>query len=121
MKGDDIAARLLDFAVRVIRMVSELPKNQVGKHVGGQILRCGTSSGANYEEARGGQSRADFIHRLSISWREMRESCYWLKLTERAQLVKPTRMQNLLREGLELSAILGKSLSTAKRKTNNGS
>lgn len=69
VKGDDISMRLLDFAVRIIRLVAELPKNVVGKHVAGQLIRSGTSAGANYEEARGGQSRADFIHKLALSWR----------------------------------------------------
>lgn len=69
MKGDDLSERLLDFAARVLRLVDALPKNLIGRHIGGQLLRCGTSAGSNYEEARGGESRADFIHKLALSWK----------------------------------------------------
>ena|SRR5437660_7248702 len=108
------AERLLDFAVRVIRLVGALPKNQLGKHIGGQLVRSGTSSGANYEEARGAESRADFVHKLGVSWKEIRETWYWLKVIHRAELVKPTRSEKLLGEAKELTAILGKSLATAR-------
>src|SRR5689334_8327438 len=89
MKGDDISERLLDFAVRVLRLVQALPKNTAGRHVGGQLIRCGTSAGSNYEEARGAESRADFVHKLAICWKETRESWFWLRLVHRAALVKP--------------------------------
>jgi four helix bundle protein len=114
MKGDDIAERLLDFAVRIIRLVGALPKNQLGKHISGQLVRSGTSTGANYEEARGAESRADFVHKLGVSWKEIRETWYWLKVIHRAQLVKPTRVEKLLGEAKELTAILGKSLATTR-------
>ena len=76
MKGDDIAERLIDFAVRIIRLGAALPKNQVGKHIAGQVIRSGTSVGANYEEARGAESRADFIHKVTIALKELRESLF---------------------------------------------
>jgi four helix bundle protein len=115
MKGEDISERLLDFGVRIIGLVHALPKTVVGKHVGGQLIRCGTSAGANYEEARGAESRADFMHKLGVSWKEERESCYWLRLIHRARLVDPKRIEDLLQEACELSAILGKSLGTARK------
>jgi four helix bundle protein len=62
--GDDISERLLDFAVRVIKLVNVLPKTVVGRHIAGQLVRSGTSCGSNYEEARGAESRADFVHRF---------------------------------------------------------
>ena len=62
MKGDDISDRLVDFAVRIINLVKSLPKDFVGKHIGNQLLKSGTSAGANYEEARGAESSADFIY-----------------------------------------------------------
>ena len=89
MKGDDIADRLLDLGVRVMRLVEALPRTMAGKHLAGQLLRSGTSAGANYEEARGAESRADFIHKLGIAWKETRESLYWLKLIHRSALIKP--------------------------------
>jgi four helix bundle protein len=121
MKGEDISTRLEDLAVRMVKLVLALPKNQVGRHVGGQLLRCGTSAGANYEEARGGQSLADFIHKLAVAWKEIREACFWLKIVQRTQLVKPSRIDELLTEAGELSAILGKSLTTAKNRAKNSS
>jgi four helix bundle protein len=115
MKGDDISERLLDFAVRVLRLVQALPKNVAGRHVSGQLVRSGTSAGSNYEEARGAESRADFVHKLAISSKETRESSFWLRLVHRAALVKPDLVTSLIREAEELSAILAKSLSTARR------
>ena len=114
MKGHDLSDRLLNFAVRVIRLVAALPKSQAGKHVGGQLLRSGTSAGANYEEARGAGSRSDFIHKLSVSWKETRETWYWLKVIHKAELVKPGLVDGLIEEAKQLSAILGKSLATAR-------
>jgi four helix bundle protein len=116
MKGDDIAERLLEFAVRVLRLAQALPKNAAGRHVGGQILRCGTSAGANYEEARGAESRADFVHKLGVSWKEARESWYWLRVIHRAELVSRARIENLIQEAGELCAILATSIKTARKK-----
>lgn len=118
MKGDDLSDRLLGFAVRVIRLVQALPKNPVGKHIGNQLIRSGTSTGANYEEARGAESRPDFVHKLGVAWKEVRESWYWLRLIHKAQLLKPELVEKLLQEARELSAILGSSLITAKKGTN---
>jgi four helix bundle protein len=117
MKGDDIAERLLDFAVRVLRLGQSLPKTAIGRHVGGQLLRCSTSAGSNYEEARGGESRADFTHKLGVSWKEARESWYWLRLVHRAELLKPSSVENLIQEAKELSSILASSLKTVRKKS----
>ena len=116
MKGDDISERLLDFAVRILRLVQALPNNLPGKHISGQFLRCGTSAGANYEEARGGESRADFIHKLGIAWKEMRESWYWLRIIYRSQIIKPALVEKLMQESDQLSRILSRSQITAKTK-----
>jgi len=120
MKGDDISERLLDFAVRVLRLVSSLPRNVVGRHVAAQLLRCGTSGGANYEEGRGAESRADFVHKLGVCWKETRESGYWLRLIHRSSLVKPPRVEDLIQEAGELSAILATSIKTARKNTSAG-
>ena len=119
MKGDDLSDRLLDFGVRVLRLVQALPKGLAGRHVAGQLVRSGTSAGANYEEARGAESRADFIHKMGISWKETRETWYWLRLIHKAELLKPSLVEKLIQEANELSAILGKSLATAKSKKDN--
>jgi four helix bundle protein len=115
MKGDDISDRLLDLAVRIMRLVQALPKTIGGKHVTTQLLRSGTSAGANYEEARGAESRSDFIHKLGVAWKETRESLYWLKLIHRSQIIKPKLVENLLRETEALSKILARSINTARR------
>jgi four helix bundle protein len=121
MKGDDISERLLEFAVRVLRLIQALPNTLAGRHVSGQLLRCGTSAGSNYEEARGGESRADFIHKLGIAWKEMRESWYWLRVIYRSELIKPSLVEKLVQESDELSRILSRSQTTAKqRKINKG-
>jgi len=114
MKGDDISERLLDFGVRVLKLSSALPKNYVGRHIAQQLLRCGTAAGANYEEGRGAESRADFIHKLGVSWKETREAWYWLRLIHKSALVKPQRLEHLLLEVDALARILSKSLTTAK-------
>ncbi len=113
MKGDDIAERLLDFGVRVIRLADALPKRLAGKHVGAQLLRCGTSAGANYEEGRGAESRADFVHKLGVARKETREASYWLRLVQRVNLVKPDLVAKLVQEANELCAILAASVKTA--------
>ncbi len=114
MKGDDIAERLIDFAVRIIILVKALPKTAVAKHIGGQLLRSGTSAGANYEEARGAESKADFVHKMGIVLKELLESRYWLKVIDRAQLLPHTRLQDILSEIEELCKMIGKSVLTAK-------
>ena len=116
MRGDDLSQRLLDFGVRVIRLVQALPKNIAGKHVAGQLLRSGTSSGANYEEARGAESKQDFIHKFAFAWKEARESWYWLRLVAKSEMVKPPLVAKLHLEADELSRILSKSLETARRR-----
>ena len=114
MKGDDIADRLLTFAAEVLLVVSEFPSDQAGKHVARQVTRSGTAGGANYEEARGAESRADFAHKVSVAAKEVRESVYWLRLAERVGLSRSPRLSTLIREGKELSAILESSANTAR-------
>ena len=115
-RGDDLARRFLSFAVRVIKLVNALPKNAIGGHIGIQLLRAGTSTGANYEEARGAESRADFVHKVSIVHKEIKECRFWLRLIHEAAIVKPGRVQPLLQECEELCAITGKSVMTAKKR-----
>jgi four helix bundle protein len=122
MKGDELSERFLEFAGRVVHLACALPPSKAGRHIGGQLLRSGTAIGANYEEARGGESRADFIHKLGVAWKEARETWYWLRLIQKIQLVKPSRIDSILQESNQIAAILGKSLKTAKtrkpRRTN---
>jgi four helix bundle protein len=111
-----LSERLLDFAVRVIRLVKALPKSVEGRHVARQILRSGTSPGANYEEACGAESRRDFAHKIGVVLKELKETRYWLRLARHVPLVKPvSRLDAILDETEQLVAIFGKSVSTARR------
>lgn len=86
-RGYELTERLLDFAAQIIKLIDLLPKTTVGKYVSGQILRSGTSPGSNYEEACGAESKADFIHKLGIVLKELKESRFWLRLIKRLRLV----------------------------------
>lgn len=115
-KSDELANRLLDFTVRIIKLVKFLPNTIVGKHIGGQLLRSGTSPGSNYEESRGAESRADFIHKLGIVLKELKERRFWLKVIQRSEILEPERVASLIQECEELCAIIAKSILTAKNK-----
>ncbi len=117
MKGDDIANRLVDVGARVINVVDALPDRLTGRHVAGQLIRCATSAGSNYEEARGAESQRDFTHKLGISVKELAETRYWLRLIARARLVKPDRLTELLGDVDQLCRILGASQFTARRRS----
>ena len=115
---NDLSGRLLDFAAEIIELVVRLNRTAVGRHIGGQLIRSGTSAGANYEEACGAESRADFIHKLQLVLKELRESVYWLRLIERAGLIPgiDPKLLALLQEVRELTNIVAKSVVTAKKK-----
>lgn len=113
---DDLAERLLDFAVRIIKLVNALPKTVIGKHIGGQLMRSGTSSGSNYEEARGAESRGDFVHKLGIVLKELKESRFWLRVIHRTEILRPQLIEPLVQECEELIAIIARSIMTAKAK-----
>lgn len=117
MKGDDISARLEAFAVAAMGVAGELPRNLAGRHVAGQLIRSGTSPGANYEEARAAESRADFVHKLGIALKELRESRYWLRVSARSRLLPPDRVEPAAKEADELCRIIGCSIATCRRRT----
>jgi four helix bundle protein len=109
--------RLLEYGVRIIKLAESLPKTLVGRRIGDQLLRSGTSAGANYEEAQGAESKEDFIHKLQVALKELRESNYWLRLLAKSGKVPSNRMQSLLDESTQLRAMLSKAVATAKGKT----
>ncbi len=113
-RGEDIAERLLDFAARVGKLVDALPDTRLGRHIAAQLVKSGTSPAPNYEEARGSESKKDFVHKLGICLKELRESCCWLRLIIKAELLPDSRLALLLDEGQQLSAIVAKSIVTAK-------
>lgn len=112
----DLGERLLDYGARIIKLVESLPNTLVGRRVADQLLRRGTSIGANYEEARGVESKDDFVHKLQIALKELRESNYWLRLLVKSGKISAERMADLLGESNQLCAILSKSVATAKGK-----
>lgn len=114
--GDDIAERLLMFGAASVRVARVLPADSVSRHIALQLVKAATSSGANYEEARGAESRADFIHKLGVALKEMKESRYWLRIIQLAFTPPPQGLEPLLQESGELGAILGRSVITAKQK-----
>ena len=116
--GDDIADRLLDLAAGVLGLLPELADRPNGKNVVKQLERCGSAGGANYEEARGAESPADFIHKVRVALKEVRETQYWLKLIAKAKLVEGAdrRLTPLINEAGELIAILTASATTARRR-----
>ena len=108
--------RLLEYGARIIKLVECLPNTLVGRRVAEQLLRSGTSAGANYEEAKGAESKEDFVHKLQIALKELRESSYWLRLLVKSGEIPAQRMNNLLDESDQLRAMLSKSVATAKGK-----
>jgi four helix bundle protein len=113
----DLEERLIDFAVRIIRIAESLPKTKVGNHIAGQLIRCGTSPAPNYGEAQSAESRPDFIHKMKVSLKELRETRVWLFIIVRANLIRPTsKLEPLINENNELISIFVTSIITAKQK-----
>ena len=115
-KGDQLSERMLDFVVAVVKIVDSLPKTVAGRHIGEQLLDAGTSCGANYEEGCGAESRSDFIHKMSIVLKELKETRYWLRLILRTKMSAQAFTECTLDECRQLCAIIGKSVSTARKK-----
>jgi four helix bundle protein len=117
-KGDDIADRLLALAAAVIRLLPLLLERPAARSIVKQLERCGPAGGANYEEARGAESPADFVHKVRIALKEVRETRYWLKLVFRAELLdSPDSLTRLINEATELIAILTASANTARQRS----
>ena len=115
MEKHEFGERLQDLAVWIITMSNSLPRTLVGRHIALQVLRSGTLAGANYCEARGAESRADFAHKMQIVVKELRETLFWIETSRRAKLWSPGRFDSLTREVNELISIGVKSVLTAKR------
>jgi four helix bundle protein len=114
MRGDELSERMLNFAARIIKLAGALPKTTVGDHICIQLVKSGTSSGANYEEARAAESKPDFSHKLAVSLKELRETKFWLIIIEKTGLIPAKRMGDIIGESEELCKILGKSLVTVR-------
>jgi four helix bundle protein len=105
---------MLEFATRIGTVVDALPETRLGRHIAGQLVRCGTSPAPNYAEACAAESRADFVHKLGIVLKELRESRIWLRLAAKPKLLTPTKLAALIDEATQLMNIIAKSIVTAK-------
>ncbi len=117
-KANEIEDRLIDFAVRVIKVADALPRTPAGKHIAGQLLRSGTSPAPNYAEARGAESTADFVHKLRIALKELNESSVWLRIICRAELLENSLLVDLIDENEQLCRIVNASIKTASSSNN---
>ena len=113
MKPQELEDRLINFAVMVIGVVEVLPNSKAGNHIAGQLVRSGTSPAPNYGEARSAESSKDFIHKMKISLKELRESVIWLKIVLRRNLVDERLVTKAIAECGELIAIFVSSTRTA--------
>ena len=118
MTPAELEERMLDFAARVGKVVDALPETRMGRHIAGQLVRSGTSPSPNYAEACACESRADFIHKLGIVLKELRESRNWLRLIVKTELMPPERLTELLDECNQLCNIIAQSIVTAKGNKN---
>ena len=117
-KEYDLEDRLLEYAAQIIRLAESLPQTRAGSHVAGQLLRSGTSPLPNHGEAQAAESRKDFIHKLSICLRELKECRRWLRLIRRVPLVEALQpVGSVLKETDELIRIFAASVRTAKSRS----
>jgi four helix bundle protein len=120
MTSDELADRLMGLAARVGKMVDALPETRLGKHIAGQLIRCATSPAPNYEEARAAESRADFVHKLAIVLKELRESRCWIRLIIKTELLSEQRLTDLYEECCQLCNIIAQSIVTTKAQCKSG-
>ncbi len=111
----DLEERLIDFAVAISDIVDGLPSTRLGNYIAGQLIRSGCSPSLNYGEAQSAESRNDFIHKMKIILKELRESMISIKIIERKQLYNPAAVGAAKEECNQLIAIFVKSIETAKR------
>ena len=116
--ADELEERLVNFAVRIVKLSASLPRTPAGRHIAGQILRSGTSPAPNYGEARGAESRADFIHKIRIVFKELNETSIWLRIIERSTLLRRELLLDIIQENGDLCKIFAASLKTVRHDSN---
>lgn len=122
MDKQKLEDRLIDFAVLIIEIVNEMPNTKAGNHLSAQLLRSGTSPALNYREAQSAESRKDFIHKIKVVLKELRESFICLKIIYKARLFKTKiKIGAALKESDELISIFVKSVETAQKNLKNDS
>ncbi len=116
-KRRDLCERTFQFALRIVNLCQELSKNSgVARTMANQLLRSGTSVGANVEEGQAAQSEADFVSKYSIARKEARETHYWLRLLAESKIVSPDKLADLIAECNELIAILTTIVKKVQKK-----
>ena len=121
MTPQELEDRLIEFASRIIDLVESLPKGTVARHLGGQIVRSGTSPALNYGEARGAESPSDFIHKLRVCLKELRETFICLKIINKRDWFPTGKLNSLMKENDELIAIFVSSIRTQSGRKNHKS
>ena len=116
MNSDELKARTKQFTLRVIRLVESLPRGRTADVIGRQLLRSGTSVGANYRAACRAKSTADFISKMGTVEEESDESLYWMELLIEAKIVESDKLESLMKEADELLAITVSSINTARKR-----
>ena len=111
----DIVSRSIQFSIRVIKLYRELEKDNVGRIIGKQLLKSGTSIGANIHEAQGGQTKPDFITKITIAFKEARETIYWLKVIEESGIIPASRLVEIRDEANQITKTLSSIILTAKQ------
>jgi four helix bundle protein len=112
----DLENRFIEFASRIIDVVEALPNTRAGSYIAGQPVRCGLAPALLYGEAQAAESRDDFVHKMKIAVKELKETRICLKLIWNKEIIKPiTRLNEVMKENEELIAISSKSISTAKQ------
>ena len=114
-RADELEERLIDFAVRIVKLSANLPRTSAGRHIAGQILRPGTSPAPNYGEARGAESHADFVHKLRVVLKELNETSIWLRIIERSQLLSKELIKDIVQENTELCRIFAATLKSTRQ------
>jgi len=116
VKKYDLEDRLIEFAIRIIELVEELPKNRAGNHIASQLIRCGTSPALNYGEVKSSESQKDFVHKMKIILKELRETNICLKIIKRKPLIRQyQRLDKVIKECNELISIFVSSIRTVQK------
>jgi len=113
-KANQLERRFISFAATIVSLASKLPKTGPGRHIASQVLRSGTAAAANYGEARGAESRADFIHKLKVVFKELNETTIWLEIIAESSLLPPEMIVAIVAENRELCRIIAASIKTAR-------
>jgi len=118
MTQEELSERLWDFAVRIGQVVDALPETRLGRHVASQLIRCGTSPAPNYDEACAAESPRDFVHKLAIVLKELRESRGWIRFIMKSELLPAKKLVDVEDESTQLCNIIARSIITTKENAN---